>query len=166
MEASPDGASFGIPFALFAVLVSLVWSTICWLNSLLSGWHSLSRRFSAFSAPGGGAKTAGPFFYTVYLRFWSQYGNSVRTTAADDALYLSVIFALRLGHPPLRIPWNEIAFGRTKFFWRSYIVLTLGNQERIPMRISERMARNLGILERLPGEGPKPVRSHAPDRRQ
>jgi hypothetical protein len=30
------------------------------------------------------------------------------------------------------------------------VVLTLGEQERIPMRISERMARKLGILERVP----------------
>jgi hypothetical protein len=30
------------------------------------------------------------------------------------------------------------------------ILLTLGEQERIPMRISERMARKLGILERIP----------------
>jgi hypothetical protein len=56
-----------------------------------------------------------------------------------------------VGHPPLRIPWNEIQFGRAKFLWLKFVVLTLGNEENIPMRISERMARKLGILERLPG---------------
>jgi hypothetical protein len=61
-----------------------------------------------------------------------------------------MLFFFRLGHPPLRIPWNEIQFGRTKYFWMSFIVLTLGNEEFIPMRISEGMARKLGILERLP----------------
>jgi hypothetical protein len=30
------------------------------------------------------------------------------------------------------------------------ILLTLGERERIPMRISERMAGKLGILERIP----------------
>jgi hypothetical protein len=29
------------------------------------------------------------------------------------------------------------------------VLLTLGNQEQIPMRISERMARNLCILDRV-----------------
>ena len=56
----------------------------------------------------------------------------------------------RIGHPPLRIPWDEICFSRTRFFMRTYIVLTLGNEERIPMRISQRLARNLGILGRVP----------------
>jgi hypothetical protein len=70
--------------------------------------------------------------------------------AAEDGLYLSVIFFLRIGHPPLRIPWNEIQFSRTKYFWRRYVVLTLGDEEKIPMRISQRMAAKLGILDRVP----------------
>jgi hypothetical protein len=61
-----------------------------------------------------------------------------------------VIFFLRIGHPPLRIPWNEIQFSRTKYFWRRYVVLTLGDEEKIPMRISQRMAAKLGILDRVP----------------
>jgi hypothetical protein len=61
-----------------------------------------------------------------------------------------VLFLLRIGHPPLRIPWDEIRFSRTNFFFRSYVVLTLGNEEKIPMRIPLRMARNLGILDRCP----------------
>jgi hypothetical protein len=73
----------------------------------------------------------------------------VRLVAAGDALYASVLFPFRIGHPPLRIPWNEIKLGRTKCFWRTYIVLTLGSEEMIPMRISQRMARNLGILDRI-----------------
>ena len=83
------------------------------------------------------------------MRWWSHYGSGIRLIAASDALYVSVLFLLRIGHPPLRIPWDEIRFSRTKFFFRSYIVLTLGNQEKIPMRISLRMARNLGILDRV-----------------
>jgi hypothetical protein len=30
------------------------------------------------------------------------------------------------------------------------VILTLGNQDRVPMRIRERMARKLGFLERIP----------------
>jgi len=72
--------------------------------------------------------------------------------AAEDALYLSASFLCRIGHPPLCIPWQEIRLDRPDFPWRRSVVLTLGNQERIPMRISERMARKLGILERIPRE--------------
>jgi hypothetical protein len=69
---------------------------------------------------------------------------------------LSVLFLFRIGHPPLQIPWNEIAVERTKYFWRSYIVLKLGTNERIPVRISERMARNLGVVERFLIESASP----------
>ena len=120
------------------------------LISLQSGWFSLGRRFKKQSDPYGDTKTAGPFFYTVYMRWWSKYSSVIRLTAAGDALYISILFPLRIGHPPLRIPWDEIRFSRTKFFFRTYIVLTLGNEEKIPMRISLRMARNLGILDRCP----------------
>jgi hypothetical protein len=123
---------------------------ICFLNSILSGWHLLSNRFCAQSEPCGQTLAAGPYFYTVYLRFWSHYSNVITLTTAEDALYLSVMFSFRAGHPTLRIPWKEIRFSQTKRFWWRYVVLTLGEEEKIPMRISMRMARNLGILDRVP----------------
>jgi hypothetical protein len=83
------------------------------------------------------------------MRFWSSYNQVIRMTAAEDALYLSVLLPFRIGHPPLCIPWKEIQFGRTKFLWPRYVVLTLGAQERVPMRISARMAGKLGLLERI-----------------
>jgi hypothetical protein len=138
-------------FILFVALGAAAFiCIICFLIGILTGWHALSERFRAQSEPYGQGRCVGPFFYNVYMRYWSHYSSVIRMTAADDALYLSVIFAFRLFHPPLRIPWSEVKLGRTKYFWRQYVVLTLGDQEHIPMRISERMARKLGILDRLP----------------
>jgi hypothetical protein len=125
---------------------------ISYLSSVISGWQRLAGRFRAQSEPYGATRSAGPFFYTVYTRYWSHYSSIIRMTAAEDALYLSVFFLLRIGHPPLCIPWAEIQFGSTKFFFRRYVVLTLGDQERIPMRITERMAEKLGIMDRLPAD--------------
>jgi hypothetical protein len=133
--------------ALFAAVLSIAGLLSCYL----SGWYALSRRFRAHSEPYGQTRSAGPFFYGVKMR-WTNYANVIRIVAAEDAIYISIMFLLRLSHPPLRIPWQEIKLGRTKILWRRYIVLTLGDEERIPMRISERMARNLGILDRLPDD--------------
>jgi hypothetical protein len=149
MQASSNDLPPFFALIVPAVVVS-VFCVVSYLSGILSGWHKLSRRFHAQSEPYGETRTAGPFLYTVYTRFWTHYSSIIRITAAEDALYLSVLFILRVGHPPLRIPWDEIQFGRTKYFFRSYIVLTLGNEERIPVRIPERMARKLGILDRLP----------------
>jgi hypothetical protein len=149
VQASPNDLSPYLPVLLLATGAAFI-CFICFLISFISGWFKLSQRFRAQSEPYGEIRRVGPFFYTVYMRYWGHYSSIVRMIAAGDALYLSVILPFRLFHPALRIPWNEVAFGRTKFFWRRYVVLTLGEQERIPMRISERMARKLGILERIP----------------
>jgi hypothetical protein len=143
------------PYAYPVIVIVIVLCLGSFLTSFWSGWFALSKRFKKLSEPYGETHSAGPFFYTVYTRFWSHYGYVIRMIAADDALYLSVLFPFRLGHPPLCIPWNEITLSQTKRFLRphvaiTYVVLTLGNQEKIPMRISEGMARKLGILDRLP----------------
>ena len=135
----------------FAVFFIALWCSICYLISFMSGWLTLARRFRSESDPFGDTRNAGPYFYTVYLRYWTHYSSVIRLTAAEDALYLSVLLIFRIGHPPLRIPWKEITFSRTRRFWFRYVVLTLGEQERIPVRIPERMARKLGILERMGG---------------
>jgi hypothetical protein len=134
----------------FALFFLTLWCLISLIVSFMGGWHRLSLRFCAQGEPYGDTRTAGPFSYGVQMRYRLGYNNVIRITAAEDALYFSILFLFRIGHPPLRIPWNEIHIDRDKFLWQRYIVLTLGNEEKIPMRISERMARKLGILERLP----------------
>jgi len=139
-----------VPFLFLVALGGSIVVFCSYLSSFLVGWHTLAKRFTAQSDPTGEVHSAGPHFYSVYWRYWTHYGGIVRLTAAADALLLSVLFLFRIGHETLRIPWNEITFSRTKFFWKNYVVLILGNEEKIPMRISERMARNLGILDRVP----------------
>jgi len=134
------------------LLIPLVIAVYCsglYLNGLSSGWYALSKRFRAQSKFLGQLKSTRPYF-NVCMKNWDDYSGIIRIAAEEDSLYLSVVFPYRIGHPPLRIPWTEIQFGKTKFLWRRYVVLTLGDQEHIPMRISERMARKLGILDRLP----------------
>lgn len=148
MQGSTSGGS-PLAFLGFALFFIAFWCAVCFLISLVTGWFSLSRRFKRQSEPYGETKKAGPFLYTVYMRRWSHYSSVICLEAASDALYASVLFPFRVGHPPLRVPWNEIQFGRAKFFFRTYAVLTLGTQEKIPMRISLRMAGKLGILDRV-----------------
>jgi hypothetical protein len=151
MHGNSLSAFFATPpgVACYAVFFITVWCASLSAISFVGGWRVLSKRFKQETAPYGEIRTAGPFFYSIYMRFWCHYSSVIRMTAASDELYLSVMFPFRIGHPPLRIPWNEIQLGRTKWFLRTYIVLTLGNEEMIPMRISQRMARNLGILGRV-----------------
>jgi hypothetical protein len=148
-----DGGTLPACFGIwFPVLFVALWIIVCLFIGFVSGWSSLTQRFKSDTALYGEIKTAGPLFYSVYMRFWSHYSGVVRLAAAEDALYLSILILFRAGHPPLRVPWNEIKFDRTQFLLRRLVVLTLGNEERIPLRISERMARDLGITGRFPVE--------------
>lgn len=110
----------------FAIFFVTLWCLVCFMISLMGGWFSLSRRFRMQAEPYGEIRSAGPLFYRVKMRFRVNYGNVIRLKAAEDALYLSILFLFRIGHPPLCIPWKEIQFSRTKYFWRPYVVLTLG----------------------------------------
>lgn len=134
----------------FAVFFATVWCLVCFVISLLGGWYALRRRFTKQSEPLGTAHTAGPWFYTVRMRSHGDYNSVIRLTAAEDALYPSVLLLFRPGHPPLRVPWNEITVSRTRRFFRNWVVLTLGSEEQIPMRIPERMARDVGLFDRFP----------------
>jgi|HubBroStandDraft_2_1064218.scaffolds.fasta_scaffold198180_1 hypothetical protein len=147
IQASSIESYLATPIGLVIGFVAL-WCASCYLISFSAGWFALSRRFKKQSEPYGEIRSAGPFFYTVYMRFWCHFTCLISLTAASDALYVSILFPFRIGHPPLRIPWDEIRFSRTKYFFRTYIALTLGNEEKIPLRIPLRMARNLGILDR------------------
>jgi hypothetical protein len=135
------------PFALLLlpVYLALFWCLLCYSISFLSGWHSLTRRFRAQHEPYGQTASALFSIRGVRMRFRTNYDNIIRLTVAEDALYLSVLFALRIGHPPLCIPWSEIKISKGKFLWMRFVLLTLGEQEKIPLCISERMAAKLGL---------------------
>jgi len=152
VQLSPDTLSLIAPFALIA-LFAILWSAFGFFTSYISGWLLLSRSFTSGTLPQGDTQTAGPFLTRIYLRFWAQYGGVTRLTTVEDGLYLSVVLLFRVGHPPLRIPWNEISVGRTRYMFQRFVVLTLGRRQQIPMRITDSMALKLGILDRFPSAG-------------
>ncbi|HVZ82918.1 MAG TPA: hypothetical protein VG893_04530 [Terracidiphilus sp.] len=155
----PVGADIS-RYALIAgpIFFVLVWIGTSMLIAALSGWHRLAGRFTSGAKPCGDIRTAGPWFHTVYARYATHYNSVIRMAAAHDALYLSVLPLFRAGHPPLRIPWNDIRVVPVQRGLRQMMALSLGNKECVTFRISMRMARKLGLPERmaaaLPGAPP------------
>ncbi|MGB6974207.1 MAG: hypothetical protein WBD67_05950 [Terracidiphilus sp.] len=149
MQASPN--PFPVPlYFILPIFFVAVWILSLSFASVVSGWFTLANHFRSDLEPNGEIRTITPFFYTVYFRYWAHYSGIVRLVSASDGLYLSVLLPFRPGHPPLRIPWGEIQFSRTRRFFFNYVVLTLGNEEQIPLRISQRMAIGLGLLNGPP----------------
>jgi hypothetical protein len=148
---------FGLTLRLVIALAifSLAWwIAISLIYSRMSGWRQLSKDFRASSKPPGEARHAGPFLSGVQMRSTCDYSSVIHLSAADDALYLSVVFAFRAGHPPLCIPWKQIDVDKAERSRKPIVVLQLGANERIPLQLSERIASRLGILERVPDAPP------------
>jgi hypothetical protein len=145
MQANQEGISGSILVLLGALLITLWCLNSAWI-SWLSGWRSLSKRFRAQSESLAGTRRSG-FPFDICFRYWLDYTNLAWVTVNKEALHLSVVFPFRIAHPPLAVPWEEIEISSTILFWRKYVELKLGIEERIPLRISKRMANRLGIPE-------------------
>jgi hypothetical protein len=126
VDLHPVGFMIGF-IAYFCAL----WTVVCIVISLLSGWQSLSRRYhtennSSTTINWG----SGSFRYIV------GYHNVLRMRSDADGLYLSVMKLFRLGHPPLLIPWSEIEVlqeGRFLFLrWRTF---RLDRTKQIPLTL-------------------------------
>ena len=59
----------------------------------------------------------------------TNYGNSLHVGANDRGLHLSVIFLLRLWHPPLFVPWDDISASEGRFLWSRWVDLRF---KRVP----------------------------------
>jgi hypothetical protein len=127
----------------------ILWCVQSYLSSMASGWHTLVPRFRSASEYLGETLTIIRFPREIcmrsWMRYWRDYTNVVQLAPDADGLQLSVFFPFRIGHPPLLIPWREIDEQTVDGFWRSYVVLILGRTERIPMRISKRVADDLRL---------------------
>jgi hypothetical protein len=142
MQSGPADPST-TEYALTAVAFIVLWCFQSYLSSVISGWHALIPRFRCSSEYLGETVTIRRFPLEICMRFRMDYTNVVQLAGDEDGLHLSVFFPFRIGHPPLLIPWHEIHEQRIDGFWRSYVLLTLGRTERVPMRLSKRLADSI-----------------------
>lgn len=131
-------------------MVAVFWVLSCYVAGIVSGWKKLGKRFKRGNEPTGETLTYGPWLTAMSSRYWMRYNNIVRLEAAQDGLYMSVILPMRFGHPSLFLPWNEVSVKKVRHMLRSYVELSLGNEEKIPFRIAVRGAEKLGLPARYP----------------
>jgi hypothetical protein len=63
--------------------------------------------------------------------------------ASQQGLYLASMFIFRFMHPPLLVPWSDIKVRRSKDWFFEYVILAMGHQLAIPLRIREKLAAEL-----------------------
>jgi hypothetical protein len=131
---------FSQPYVFLIFLVTL-WSLVSFIIGTISGWNALSKRFSC---PRGAFHGETWSFRTARMRFFTRYGNSLTFGADETGLYMSIFPIFRFGHPPLLIPWAEVAVvpGERGLIFKQ-LTLRLGRQEAIPLRISASLVERL-----------------------
>jgi len=125
---------------IFPAFFIILWCSISFLISRLSGWSTLSNRFSS-ALPFSGQTWN---WQSARMRLGTNYGSSLIVGADPSGIFLATIFLFRIGHAPLLLPWHEVSIRRD---WQvlnfRYLELTLGREEQIPFRVNGRLADRL-----------------------
>jgi hypothetical protein len=94
---------WAVGFAIAAMLVA-GWIGISWGVGRLSGWARLAHSYRA-RWPAEGVRIR---FQSMRLgRLWG-YNQAITWTCGREGLHISTMLVLRVGHPPLFVPWDEV----------------------------------------------------------
>ncbi|MGH9564904.1 MAG: hypothetical protein ACRD4I_02870 [Candidatus Angelobacter sp.] len=77
------------------------------------------------------------------MRFIATYGNCLVVGGSSEGLYLAIMALFRFRHPPLLIPWTEIAVTRQCIVFRKVVRFELGRELDIPLYLHPKLADKL-----------------------
>jgi hypothetical protein len=110
------------------------------LISLITGWHELGKIY----ALSGNFEGKRWHFQNGNMRFGSHYGACLTVGADSTGLLIAVISPLRIGHPPLFIPWSEISVVDVRYFFAlSRTQFRFQKAPKIPLYLRLPFARQL-----------------------
>ena len=89
------------PLPLFVVVVFII--------SRISGWGRLAEDFKSSVTPSNIPSTDQFSWVSARLRFWMRYNSVLILKLTEEGIHLSVFFLVRIGHPPLFIPWRSVS---------------------------------------------------------
>ena len=97
----------------FFLCFVLLWIAIGFTVAQIGGWGQLAR-FYRLSNPFSGERW---YLRSGRMRLTMRYRNCLTIGANAQGLYLAVLFLFRFGHPPLFIPWQDIAVKTGETLW-------------------------------------------------
>jgi len=119
----------------FPIIFVGMWVLICHLLSATGGWRGLATEYTE-SLPFSGEKWR---MQSVRIG-WVGYNGCVTIGANLTAIFLSVWFPFRLGHPPLVIPYSDIAGTEVSGAVFKYVDLTFTKGFPTNIRLSKKQA--------------------------
>jgi len=128
------------PPQYMVLLVISLWILVCILVSAIGGWRELAKDYRA-DFPFEGKKFR---MKSGRMRWGTNYTACINFGANKMGLYLSMALFLRIGHPPLFIPWPDVEREETKQYQLIKTVrLKFPKHPNIPLFISKRLAERI-----------------------
>ena len=116
-----------------------LWLLISIIAAWAGGWSALARDYPLAERFEGRRWR----LQSAQMRWGTHYNNCLTVGASDQGLFLATLFLFRVGHPPLFIPWRDIAARERKFLWITMTELRLGRETPLPFRIREGLSNRL-----------------------
>jgi hypothetical protein len=125
--------------AIFPIYFLCLWLLVGATISVVGGWFSLAKVYRAKGAFNG-AKWK---MQSGQMRWLANYNNVLTLGVNQQGLYLASMFLFRFMHPPLLVPWSEMKVRRKTGWVFEYVILTMGRDLAIPLRIRAKLAAKL-----------------------
>ncbi|MCG8601715.1 MAG: hypothetical protein MI807_16360 [Verrucomicrobiales bacterium] len=111
-----------IPFA-FLIMFPLIWCFVMWINSMVSGWGLLVRRYRADEVP------TGQVWNSVHGSVGLVSYRGVLTCVTNpEGIYIRPGMLFRFAHPGLFIPWSEFSrVRRRNILWLRMVAARVGD---------------------------------------
>lgn len=139
MQATHTAITPGM-ILVYAGLIPALFLGVPAALSFLSGWKQLAERFRLESDFQGRLWKG----QSGWMRSFGSYNRCLCIGANEQGLYLALDLPFRLFHPPLIVPWNEVAVrSRKKGIFGSSVDLSLGRDEQVPLLLNARLEAEL-----------------------
>jgi hypothetical protein len=123
---------------VLALLFPLFWSGVLIVIAHVGGWARIAAEYGAWGS------FEGRRWMFQSARFgWSNYNNCLTVGAGRQGLYLGVLFPFRPGHPPILVPWGDVAATPGRFLFGTYVDLRFRRVPGVRVRLGQRLADKL-----------------------
>src|SRR5262245_33648505 len=127
------------PAALWVIgpcYVVTLWLFVSAIISYIGGWTTLAKRFRLRRSFVGARWS----WQSGQMRWIACYRNCLTVGCSPEGLYLATMPLFRFRHPPLLIPWEEVAVEPRQILFLPPVRFGLGRELDIPFYVSAELA--------------------------
>ena len=124
---------------IFPAYFVTIWLLVSATIGYTGGWTTLVKRFRLQEPFTGQQWTR----QSGQMRWIAGYGNCLTVGASPEGLYLATHPLFSFRHPPLLVPWSEVAVTRQRILFLKFLRFSLGRELDIPLYVRAKLAEKL-----------------------